>query len=64
MGIGVEMPGKAKPPPRHKRLRLRLQPVCQRIQRRAFSGHIHKRLRAVLRLNVHPATAVGDDADV
>ncbi len=37
-----------------KSLRLRLHPVSQRIQRCAFCCHIHKRLSAVLRLNIYP----------
>lgn len=42
---------------------LRFPPVIEGIQRGARGGHLHKRLAAVLRLQVNAATAVDDDID-
>jgi MFS family permease len=44
-------------------LRVGFQPVVQGIQRCARGGHLHKRQIAILRLNIHPAAAVGNHVD-
>lgn len=42
---------------------LSFPPVVEGIERGARGGHLHKRLAAVLRLQIYAATAVGDDVD-
>ncbi len=42
---------------------LSFPPVVEGIEHGARGGHLHKRLAAVLRLQIYAATAVGDDVD-
>lgn len=42
---------------------LSFPPVVEGIERGARGGHLHKRLAAVLWLQIYAATAVGDDVD-